>query len=171
MQARGRRKGIGLPLRTAIFLGALIAATVSDQWSKHLVFRALEAEQAQRELQIIPGALSLRLSKNEGGLFGFFQGQNSLLALVSAGALAAIFIAFLKSRSGGSRHYVALGLLAGGALGNLIDRVAFSSVRDFISFYLIHWPIFNLADAFLCIGVGLIGLEIIAGQKPEREPA
>ncbi len=97
---------------------------------------------------------------NRGVSFGLLQ-ADSLLAryilIIMAGLIVAGLLVWLY-RSGSLILQIALGLIIGGALGNLIDRVRFGAVVDFLDFHanMYHWPAFNLADSAITIGVGLI---------------
>jgi signal peptidase II len=144
---------------------ALIAVVVValDQLTKHLVLRFLP--QTGQERVVIEGFFKFVHWGNTGAAWSLFRGNNELLAGV---ALLALFILFL------SRHYfdsrtllsqVAFGLIFGGIVGNLIDRLWVGHVIDFIYFYLqpsagteIGFPAFNVADSAICTGVGLVFL-------------
>jgi signal peptidase II len=112
---------------------------------------------------------------NTGAAWSLFSGRNNLLALV---ALIALFILY-RSRHHFDAHtlmgQVALGLIFGGIIGNLIDRLISHYVTDFLYFYLdqrggseIGFPAFNIADSAICVGVGLI---FILSLKNEKVPA
>lgn len=110
-------------------------------------------------ITLIPGVLNLKLMLNRGAVFGMGQGQQALFVAVSL--LAVPFILWMMSVSGRRAWliHLSLGFILAGALGNLYDRVMFHAVRDM--FWMLPdtglWPwIFNLADAVLMIGVGLI---------------
>lgn len=113
---------------------------------------------------------------NQGALFGMggtaWRGvANALFALVSLLVAVAlgIFVTLWPNRPNWALT-VALGFVAGGAVGNLIDRVRFNGVRDFLHWnYLFDWPVFNVADVFLVVGAGLILL--VGMQKPETGKA
>jgi lipoprotein signal peptidase len=112
---------------------------------------------------------------NHGALFGLGQGQkglaNGFFATVSV--LAAIAIVIWAVRRGTARErglMAALGLILGGTLGNLYDRIVFGGVRDFLYFYKIEWPVFNVADCCLVVGAALLLIQAIfvapAAEKP-----
>ena len=113
---------------------------------------------------------------NQGALFGL-GGQawggvaNGVFALVSLVVAVALGLyVTLKSLDLGWLLTLALGLIAGGAVGNLVDRVRFAGVRDFLHWnFLFDWPIFNLADVFLVIGAGLILLAGILAPPPTKK--
>ncbi|MFH1376183.1 MAG: signal peptidase II [Candidatus Woesearchaeota archaeon] len=84
---------------------------------------------------------------NTGAAFSLFQGYTVILSIISA--LVIVFILFVYKKY--SRYYLSLGLILGGTIGNLIDRIMFGYVRDFVDFG--FWPVFNIADAANTIGV------------------
>ena len=144
---------------------ALIAAVVValDQLTKHLVLRFLP--QAGQERVVIDGFFRFVHWGNTGAAWSLFRGNNELLAGV---ALLALLILFLSRHHFDSRtllSQVAFGLIFGGIVGNLIDRLWVGHVIDFIYFYIqqrggteIGFPAFNVADSAICTGVGLVFL-------------
>lgn len=115
------------------------------------------------EVVDVVGPLSLTLSHNKGVAFGLAGGAGIGLVLVTAAALA--LIAFVFSRDPAKRGmWVAVGLLAGGALGNLVDRLAAGEVTDYIDIG--SWPAFNLADVAITVGVAMMVLIYIRDAEP-----
>ena len=119
---------------------------------------------------------------NHGALFGLggessvfglhFGGSNTIFALVSLLAAAAIVIWSTRpSTKGDGILCAALGLILAGTLGNLYDRIVFHGVRDFLYFYWIEWPVFNVADCCLVCGAGILLLQAFATQpEPATNP-
>jgi len=105
-------------------------------------------------IKILPGIFHITLVLNNGTAFGLLKGQNALLAVFSA--LAAIVIAFyaVTRKSAKTVVSLALGLILGGALGNLLDRVKLGYIVDFLDFRV--WPVFNVADSCITIGIVLL---------------
>jgi signal peptidase II len=107
---------------------------------------------------VISGYWDWELAENRGAAFSSFAGEAAaqiLLALIAAGALVAIGIAAARTRPEQRLRRIAYALIAGGALGNLIDRLRDGSVTDFVRWH-VHehmWPIFNVADGALLVGV------------------
>jgi signal peptidase II len=135
---------------------ALIAATIValDQFSKWLVVRSIRPEETH---VVISGFFSLVNWRNTGAAWGIFRDYNLVLTAISVVTVLALYLfrhSFQLNRSG---PRLALGLIAGGIIGNLIDRIRVGSVIDFLSFYVgeYHWPAFNVADSAICVGVGL----------------
>jgi signal peptidase II len=135
--------------RRAAALCGLVA--VLDQGSKALV----EAHLVPGERVEVVGPLKLTLAHNSGVAFGLAGGGGAGLILLTAVALG--FVGYLFARNPTRPGmWVAVGLLGGGALGNLADRMRIDSVTDFVD--LPHWPPFNLADVAITAGVALLAL-------------
>ena len=102
----------------------------------------------------IAGPFSIHHVRNSGIAFGFFASATSIVIVVTAIAVAWMLVFFARS---GGRHPVlpvALGLVLGGSIGNLLDRVRLGHVTDFLDFR--FWPAFNLADVFIVVGVATL---------------
>jgi signal peptidase II len=143
--------------RLAAGLCVLVAAL--DQGVKALV----EHNLAPGEDVEVLGPLSLTLSHNRGVAFGLADGGGAGLILLAAAALAFVAVLFARDpvRPG---MWVAVGLVAGGALGNLIDRLRVGEVTDYVDLPL--WPPFNLADAAIVAGVVLLAAVYLqAGEE------
>jgi signal peptidase II len=140
--------------------GALCLLVIAlDQVAKAVV----EANLFAGEHVEVLGPLDLTLAHNEGVAFGLASGGGALLIALTVAAL--IFVGFLFARDPARPGmWVAVGLLAGGALGNLIDRVRAGEVTDFVD--LLSWPPFNLADVAITLGVVVLALSYLAA--PER---
>ncbi len=113
--------------------------------------------------RVLPG-VDLTHLRNTGIAFGIFPGRLEVITLLTAVAVVWMFAHFARA---GSRHPlfpVALGLLIGGSISNLADRIRNGYVTDFI--HLTHWPTFNLADTFIVLGVGLL---LIGISRAERQ--
>ena len=154
--AAGPRQWIGLGAVTA-------AAVAADQLTKMIVSSAL----GLGEHVDVAGPLSIHHVQNSGIAFGLFSTATEVVIVLTALAVTWMLVFFARS---GSRHPilpVALGLLLGGSLSNLIDRVRLGHVTDFIDFR--YWPAFNLADTFIVAGVAvLIGALLLADREPPR---
>ncbi len=145
-------------------LGTVVAAAVTgDQLTKHVVVGRL----APNEAVDVVGPLSIHRIENSGIAFGLFTSATSVVIALTAIAVLWMLVYFARS---GARHPVipaGLGLLIGGSVSNLVDRVRLGHVTDFIDFG--WWPAFNLADSFIVIGVGiLLAALIIADRRPSR---
>lgn len=119
---------------------------------------------------VIDGVWEWRLSMNPGSAFGLFGGQRVLLTIVGIGAVGFMLWMLHKARPDQRILHWALALVAGGAVGNLIDRTYYGVVTDFILWrYKTHeWPVFNVADVVLVIGVGLMFIDIQKEGKRDK---
>jgi signal peptidase II len=146
-------------LRMGIVALTVLALDQMTKWAvmKYLVFR--------QEVVLIEGFFRLVYWGNTGAAWSFFKDHNSLLALVSSIALVVLYLSRYHFGAGTVLGQVALGLLFGGIMGNLTDRLLGTRrhVIDFLYFYVnqrgggeIGFPAFNLADSAICIGVALL---------------
>ena len=128
--------------------------TVADQFTKQLVRDGFFLGESR---PIIDGFFSLTYVRNTGAAWGMFGGQNMWLSLLSV-VMLVVMVVFRRSfLSDTWEHRVALGLMIGGIVGNLLDRLRLGYVTDFLDVYVgnAHWPAFNIADSGICIGVGI----------------
>jgi signal peptidase II len=146
-------------LRDLIPVGIAVAVAIVDQLTKLWIMTTFALHEQQN---IIPGVFDLVYVTNTGAAFGFLAGSKNLLrqaffVAVAIIALIVIVFAYGHLKRQGRIFVYALGLIAGGAVGNLIDRLRFGSVVDFLDFYLgsYHWPAFNVADSAITVGVAL----------------
>ncbi len=148
--------------RWAVYSLALLVL-LADQASKSWVARSY-LRWPEDDLVLIPNFFSLSYNVNTGGAFGIFQQGTLLLALAAAIAAVAIVTYTVRARMPLPRLLaVALALPLGGAVGNLVDRVHLHHVVDFLALYAgpdrrWQFPIFNVADSAICVGVGLLAL-------------
>lgn len=140
------------------FLVALIVVAL-DQVSKFFIRANMTLGQSIPE----EGFFRITYGTNTGGVFGLFANQAFLITLTAIVGVAAILIYSRYPQANRVLVRVALGLLLGGAVGNLIDRIRFGEVVDFIDVG--AWPVFNLADSAVVVGVILIIYYFLFGQK------
>jgi len=143
-------------LVTAVLVAAL------DQLSKAAIL-AYFARRALGEHEVVTSFFNLTLTYNRGISFGLFNGGAGLNALVfslAAAAIVALLVLWLN-RVESPFLAVAIGLIVGGAAGNVIDRIRLGAVVDFLDFHAgsLHWPAFNVADSAICIGVAAMLLD------------
>ena len=160
----GAGRSLAAGARQWIGLGAVaLAAIAADQLTKLIVSSTLELGD---EVEVV-GPLSIHHVQNSGIAFGLFSTATSMVIALTAIAVTWMVVFFARS---GGRHPilpVALGLLLGGSLSNLIDRIRLGHVTDFLDFR--FWPAFNLADIFIVAGVAvLIGALLLADREPPR---
>jgi signal peptidase II len=156
-----------------IFWPILFAGLVADLWSKWAVFSWLEHRMGQ-SAEIVEGFLSFRLALNTGAAFGIFSGKLPFLVGVSVLALLAILGLFFFGSGRQRLIQLSLGLFGAGVSGNLWDRLFnHGQVRDFIDVYwrARHWHTFNVADALLCVAVGLLVIATLSTGSSDRTRA
>jgi signal peptidase II len=124
-----------------------------------------------QRVKVIQGFFNLTHVRNTGGAFGIFGGEKGglgsiLFVVVSLIAIGAIVFLFLKIKENEKTLALSFSLILSGAIGNLIDRLRYGEVVDFLDFHLstYHWPAFNVADSAICIGIGLMALELLKGD-------
>jgi len=141
-----------------------VAALAADQLTKHVVASRLALDDDVRVL----GPLSIHHVQNSGIAFGLFSSATPVVIVLTGLAVAWMLAFFARS---GARHPllpVSLGLVIGGSLSNLIDRVRLGHVTDFLD--LKYWPAFNLADSFIVIGVAALLLALVAADRSAARP-
>lgn len=123
-------------------------------------------------VDVVPGLVALTLVRNPGVAFGLLSGIPAgwrwVVGLFSLLALVVLLrVALRVLPRGGWRERTSIGLIFGGAVGNLIDRTRFGSVVDFVDVYVRgwHWPAFNVADSAITVGVALLALGLISDKS------
>jgi signal peptidase II len=159
-----RPSGLPAYLNRILVLAIVTVAVVGlDQLTK------LAAFELDGERSLLGGLIVLNLNQNPGAAFGFLRNVPGSPVILSVTTLATIVLLAVLFRKLIRTHLVtgciAIGLIYGGAIGNLVDRVAFGKVRDFIELHLgfVRWPAFNLADVGIVAGIvlllaGLLGI-------------
>lgn len=143
------------------FYLTFVAAVAADYLTKHWVRSNLALGETR---PIIDDLLRLTHWENSGAAFGMFKNANTYLAILGGICVALAVIIYPRLRLFGPVFAVALGLVTGGAMGNLIDRILFQSVTDFISVKYFT-PIFNLADSGIVVGsILMVGVILFSPQ-------
>lgn len=176
--------GAEAPVRPAYGLFAAVSTitTVLDLGSKAWASRTFEPESAPPHITVVPGFMNLTLSHNPGAAWGMLHDAPTRVRLpffigVSVLAVGVVVLMFRKARPEQRALRWGLPLVLGGALGNLVDRVRFSYVVDFIQVYARwggqehYWPTFNVADVAICIGVGLLMLDALTQGRAAASEA
>ena len=147
-----------------IFYVLTIAVIICDQLTKYVVRETIPLYETFIEV----GIFSIVHGQNTGSAFGLFAGFTNFLIIASLIGLALILYFFVKQASANLFVRIAVGLIVGGAVGNLIDRVLYKEVIDFLDFFIgrYHWPAFNVADSCITIGVGMMILDSFMGEHP-----
>jgi signal peptidase II len=140
-----------------------------DQWTKYVVQQRLAIYQ---KVEVIHGFFNIVHVRNTGGAFGIFGGEKGgmgslLFVVASLIAIGSILFFFIKLREDEKNLSLSFSLVLAGAIGNLIDRLRYGEVVDFLDFYRFsyHWPAFNIADSVICIGIGLLALELFIRDR------
>lgn len=142
-----------------MIVAIVISILVIDQLTKLLVTKTLALNES---VPVIKGVFHLSLVYNKGAAFGILKNQTPLFIATAVVAVALIYLS-LKSNKKDRYYCVCLGLILAGALGNLIDRLFFGYVIDFLDFRV--WPVFNIADSAITIGAIMLGLTLLKKGK------
>jgi signal peptidase II len=162
---------------STLYRGAYLAVSLAilflDQWSKGLITRTMDVHQSRT---VIPDVFDLTYVRNTGAAFGLFASVDSSLKAILLNSIAVVVFLIVSAYALRSSHksvrlQVGLALILGGAVGNLLDRVRFGYVVDFLDFAISghHWPAFNVADSAICIGVGLLFLDMLGSEDAPSE--
>ncbi len=150
--------------RLAIILSLGAAVTALDQLTKLLVIRTIPEH---GQVTVIEGFFNLVNVRNRGAAFGFLNRSDiewQFWLFLVATIMALGFIGYMarSAKACDTLLFIGLGAILGGAVGNLIDRIRFRAVIDFLDLYAgnWHWPAFNVADAAICVGAGLVFLHM-----------
>lgn len=146
----------------AVFVIAL------DQFTKWLIVKNFELGES---VQIMENFLYITSHRNRGAAWGILEGQMWFFYVVTVLAIIGIIFYMQKAPKKDALLKVSLALMLGGAIGNFIDRVSRQEVVDFINTYIFGYdfPIFNIADAALCIGVGLLIVQMLLEERAAKK--
>lgn len=154
--------------RLALIAGCIVLV---DQITKAIVLYSMPLYDS---IQIVPGFFNITFILNPGGAFGFLAKQDSSLRhffFLGVTSVAICFIFYLYQKTPRTHPVLAtaFALIFGGAIGNLIDRVRFEKVIDFLDFHLgsYHWPAFNVADSAISIGIAIFLFHLVFNRFPE----
>ena len=158
----------------AAYLVASFGVFLSDQASKAWAVRRLRLGQ---DITVVPGLLDLAYAENTGVAFGQLQDGGAwgrwLLVALAGAATVAVLTYFWRTPREDDRVLGACALLLAGILGNVADRARLGHVVDFIVLHAgeYHWPTFNVADASICVGAGLLALDLLLEGRRARRGA
>ncbi len=154
------------------FTAVLALVVLADQFSKlwiSAVYLPFESR------VVIPGFFNLTYVTNTGAAFGFLAGEPTwwrqiFFITIALAALVILFVAYRRNRSKGRLLPYSISLIAGGAFGNLLDRLRCGAVVDFFDFHVnkYHWPAFNVADSAITLGVVLFLLGSFGGADKKK---
>ena len=143
---------------------------VLDQATKLIILHTLPLN---GEIVVIPGCFNIVHLLNPGGAFGFLAGSGGnfrhiFFLIVSVLALGLVF--YFYRLTPGRYRFLSMGfaLIFGGAMGNLMDRLRFGQVVDFLDVYVNHWPAFNAADSAISIGIAIFVFHMLFGKMPDE---
>ena len=154
----------GFPVSTAL---AFLLAIAADRLSKLWVVSSLELEVPWAPVPALGKWFTFTYIHNTGAAFGMFPQAGTLFAVVQALVLVGLILWYDRLPVHHLPVRAAVGLIMAGALGNLIDRLTTRYVVDFLDFK--FWPIFNLADSAVVVGVVILGLYMLLGEEASPE--
>lgn len=163
--ARSGGWGNLLSWRGVVFVVTTLVVLVLDRWTKELAIEHL-LESGVRSVPVIGEYIRFTYVENRGAAFGLLQNQTAFFILVGVIVIGVIIASYRYMTEPPLLLNVSLGLQLGGAIGNLIDRVRVGYVVDFID--LTFWPVFNIADSAICIGVAGLAYTVLF---PPRQQA
>ncbi len=148
-----------------VYIAIAALVFIGDQATKAMVEKSIPERDV---IPVIPKFFNLTHVKNVGAAFGLFSDspapwKEDLLIAVAAGLLATVAVIAWRSRQIVWQSGVGLALILGGALSNLVDRIRWGRVTDFLDFYInsYHWYTFNLADSAIVVGAGFLILQVV----------
>ena len=150
------------PAQWLALVAVAAAAVFADQLTKQVIARTLDIG---RSVDIL-GPFSIRHVENSGIAFGFFSSRTTVVIAVTTLAVGWMLWFFARSARRHPVVPVALGLVLGGSIANLIDRVRLGHVTDFLD--LVAWPAFNLADTFIVVGVTILFGALVLADRSHR---
>jgi signal peptidase II len=169
-----QRRSRSFPVRGLLFLGLAVLVVLLDQSTKRLAEDRLERTGVRSvPLPFVGDFLRFTYVENRGAAFGLLQDQTAFFVLVGVIVIGVIAASYRYLPRSGFRLHLALGLQLGGAVGNLIDRIRQGYVVDFVDFgyHSNWWPVFNVADSAIVIGVALLALNALSPTPSEESAA
>jgi signal peptidase II len=172
----GARPGLGRVAGLVIMVAVAVLVFALDQATKAWVTSNMLSHEIR---PLVEGLVRLRYTENTGAAFGLFQGGTLALSVAAAAIIGGIVLSATRMGAGSPALMLALALVLGGAVGNLSDRLRLGYVVDFIEVYALRadirgtvytFPVFNVADSAITVGVLLIMAALLFGkQHPQRE--
>ena len=140
-----------------MFVIVALLSFLADQYTKYLVSCNMTENQT---IALFPGIFDLTYVRNTGAAFGMLSDKQTLIAIVTSVMLAALSVYAVRERKKIPKlESLALALIVGGGLGNLVTRLLYRYVIDFFNFY--FWPVFNVSDICICVGCALLILSVL----------
>ena len=154
--------------KNILWLAVTVLAVVLDQITKRLAVALLRPVSTVPLLQDI---LHLTYVENTGASFGMLKDRRWVFMITSAVLIAVIIVYLFRCREIPPMLGVSLGMILGGGIGNMIDRVALGYVVDFIDFRAIHFAVFNGADSFITVGAAMLFIHVMRSESDGRKNA
>ena len=150
-----------------LYYGIALAIILVDQWTKWMIVKYMEYGES---IPVIENIFYITSHRNRGAAWGILQGQMWFFYIVTAIVIVGI-VYYIKKYAADKLTGVALGLVLGGAIGNFIDRLFRQEVVDFFHVYIFSYsfPVFNIADASLCVGVALLIIAMFLEERRAKE--
>lgn len=142
----------------------IVGVVFLDQITKWLTVINLDLYES---FPLIQDVFHFTYRQNEGAAFGILKDHRWVFMVISVIAIGFLSYMLWQNRNGNKLLCIAIAMIIGGGIGNMIDRCLLGYVIDFLDFTLINFAVFNVADSFVCIGVGLFILELILELKKE----
>ena len=163
-----RRDPLDLAHPGRVLIATVLGALAVDQIAKMMVRSAMVEQQS---VPLLGRLIHLTYVRNEGAAFGLFPGRQPVFIVTSLLVLFVIAAFWRRTRPVQWPVVIALGLVTAGAVGNLIDRVILGHVTDFFEFGFVEFPVFNVADSCIVVGVAMLMIWILVGPAEGDIPA
>ncbi|MBI1919911.1 MAG: lipoprotein signal peptidase [Geobacter sp.] len=159
-----------MPFKYLILLVITTLVVGIDQGTKVFIDRTMDLYST---IPVIENFFNITYVRNKGAAFSFLADSSWRLPffiMISLVAICVIIVVLIRLRPDQKFTAVSLALIFAGAVGNLIDRVRFGEVIDFLDahWHTHHWPVFNVADTAICIGVGLLAIDMLVEEKRQK---
>ncbi|WP_232698417.1 signal peptidase II [Brevibacillus daliensis] len=145
-----------------IFYIIALAVVALDQWTKHLVVKYMELGES---IPLWENVFHLTSHRNRGAAFGMLEDRRLFFIIITLVVVVGIVYTLFKHGKGNLRLSLALSFILGGAIGNFIDRLISGEVVDFLHAVIINFPIFNVADMAITVGVGIMLIDILLDSR------
>ena len=150
-------------------LAAIVAAIVAlDQWTKALTAANVPLN---KHLDSVLGIFHITHTENAGAIWGILQGKTWMFVVVMILFLAVLGVMIWKKWLTKKFEWVCLAFIAGGGIGNMIDRLAYGKVTDMIKFDFVEFPVFNVADCFITVGCAALLVYILFFDREKKKPS
>lgn len=152
-----------------LYFAIAALVVIIDQASKRIIW---ELYRYDGSTDVLDGLLRITLTKNTGAVFGILSGSQTILLVITIVSIAALAVFAYRMRFAPAKKRVCLGLVIGGAFGNLIDRLAVGEVLDFIDMGVgrYRWPTYNFADIAVTVGAAVLIFGFARGSSAASRP-